>query len=151
MVQRFTVYDVLENKGFFRSNPANVGSQDGTGASLYKGPSQYPRMLFHPKGEERIIQQGEVISTPLGPKTIMQQREMIYKIVNNYPEENRLVKEGWHLHPADALRAAGKDAPETGAAQVIDDLEKKIALLLAQKAALEGIEVKDEPPNPMSL
>lgn len=137
MAQRFTVYDVLESKGYFKKNPANLNAQDSEGMSLYSGPVQYPKMVYHPEGKERILQEGEVINTPLGPKLIMQQRELIWRIVANAEEEKEAVKLGWHLHPAEALRAAGKEAPETGADQVIADLKRKIAELEAQKASLE--------------
>lgn len=137
MAQRFTVYDVMENKGVFRKNPANLQSQDDQGQSLYNGPVQYPKMLYHPKGEERILQEGEIINTPIGPKLIMQQRELIWQIANNSEEEAALLAAGWHQHPAESLRAAGKDAPATGADQVIADLRKKIEQLQAQQAALE--------------
>lgn len=137
MAQRFTVYDVLESKGVFKKNPANLNAQDDQGMALYAGPVQYPKMLFHPKGEERILQEGEVINTPLGPKLIMQQRELIWKLAKDSDEEALLRTEGWHIHPADALRAAGKEAPNTGADQVIAELKRKIAELEAQKASLE--------------
>jgi hypothetical protein len=158
MVQRFTVYDVLEAKGVFKKNPANVNSQDEQGATLYTGPVYYPRMIYHPTGEERIIQEGEVINTPFGPKVIMQQREMIWRIVNNAAEEAEATAAGWHLHPAEAMRAGGKEAPATGADQVITDLKRKIAALEAQQASLQKEETKPNPmqkeetkPNPISL
>lgn len=137
MAQRFTVYDVLESRGAFRKNPANLGSQDDSGQALYSGPVQYPKMVYHPKGEERIIQEGEVITTPLGPKLIMQQKELIWRIVENPAEEAEALKEGWHLHPAEAMQAAGKEAPETGADRVIENLKKRIAELEAQRQSLE--------------
>ena len=148
MAQRFTVYDVLEAKGTFKKNPANINSQDEQGATLYNGPVQYPRMVYHPTGEERITQEGEVISTPLGPKVIMQQREMIWRIVNNAGEEAEAIASGWHTHPAEAMRAGGKEAPATGADQVITDLKRKIEALEAQQASLEKAKPKQ---NPMSL
>lgn len=146
---RFTVYDVMEAKGVFRKNSANTSSQTDDGMTLYAGPVQYPKMLYHPTGEERVIQEGEVISTPMGPKLIMQQRELVNKIVNNEEEEKKLRAEGWHIHPAEAMRAAGRDAPATGADQVIEDLRKKIAELESQKASLERI--SPPPKNPLSI
>lgn len=137
MAQRFTVYDVLEGKGVFRKNPANLGAQDETGQALYSGPVQYPRMLYHPTGEERIIQEGEVINTPLGPKLIMQQREIIWQIVHTAEEEDREVAKGWHKHPADSMRAAGKEAPATGADHVIANLRRQIEQLQQQQRAVE--------------
>lgn len=148
MAQRFTVYDVLESKGYFRKNPANLSAQDDAGVALYNGPVQYPKMVYHPKGEERIVQEGEVINTPLGPKLIMQQRELIWRLVENKAEEAAALKDGWHLHPAEAMRAAGKEAPQTGADQVIAELKRKIEELQAQQASLER--ASPPPANPLS-
>lgn len=138
MAQRFTVFDVMEAKGVFKRNPANINAQNEQGQPLYNGPVQYPKMLFHPKGEERIISQGELVVTPLGPQRIMQQREIIYQVVNSKAEEDELVNQGWHTHPANAIRASGKEAPATGADQVIADLQRKIAELQSQQAQLLG-------------
>lgn len=145
MAQRFTVYDVLESKGYFRKNPANLGAQDESGQALYSGPVQYPKMVYHPKGEERIIQEGEVINTPYGPKVIMQQRELIWRLVNNFEEETEALRAGWHSHPAEAIRAAGKEAPQTGADQVIADLKRRIEELQKQQAALEKSAPRSNP------
>lgn len=151
MAQRFTVFDVMEAKGVFKKNPANIGSQNEQGVALYTGPVQYPKMLFHPKGLERIIQKGEIVVTPMGPQKIMEQREIIWRIVNNFEEEKALLAEGWHTHPARAIEASGKEAPATGADQVIAELQRKIVELQTQQAALIGGRV--EPPeeiNPLS-
>lgn len=144
MAQRFTVFDVMQAKGVFKKNPANIDSQTEQGVPLYQGPVQYPKMLFHPTGEERIIQQGEVIVTPMGPQRVMQQREIIWQVVNSPDEERKLIEAGWHTHPANAMRAGGKDAPATGADQVIADLQRKIADLQAQQANLLATQ-KPEP------
>lgn len=144
MAQRFTVFDVMQSKGVFKKNPANIDSQTEQGVPLYAGPVQYPKMLFHPKGEERIIQQGEVIVTPLGPQRVMQQREIIYQIVNSAEEEKNLISQGWHTHPAKAIQASGKEAPATGADMVIVELQRKIAELQEQQAALLSV----KPPEP---
>lgn len=148
MAQRFTVFDVMQSKGVFKKNPANIDSQTEQGVPLYQGPVQYPKMLFHPTGEERIIQQGEVIVTPLGPQRVMQQREIIYQVVNSPDEEKKLVEQGWHTHPANAMRAGGKDAPATGADQVIADLQRKIADLQAQQANLLATQKPETKPAP---
>lgn len=135
--QRFTVYDMLEAKGEFRKNGANRDSQTETGEPLYTGPHQYPRMLYHPTGEERIIVQAETVTTPYGPKQIGEQRELIYRIVNNAEEEAQARREGWHLHPAQAIAASGKVAPATGAEQTIEELKAEIARLQAKQQAVE--------------
>lgn len=150
MAQRFTVFDVLEAKGAFRKNPANISAQDEQGASLYRGPVQYPKMVYHPMGEERIIQEGEVIVTPLGPKLVMQQRELIWEIVNTPEEEAQMVADGWHLHPADAIRASGKTAPPTGADHVIAQLKRQIEELQAQAARLTTQQVQQPESLPLN-
>jgi len=145
MANRYTVFDVMEKRGDFRKNPANIGSQSDDGESLYSGPIQYPKMLFHPQGEEEIIYQGDVINTPYGPQKIMEQRAIIHKIAHNQAEEEALIAEGWHQHPAEAMVAAGKEAPATGADRVIADLQKKIAALEAQRTQLESIHPMSKP------
>jgi hypothetical protein len=144
---RFTVFDVMEAKGVFKKNPANIGSQDANGAALYSGPVQYPRMMYHPDGKERVIQAGEIVVTPMGPQRIMEQREIIHQIVNNYAEEQAAVAAGWHTHPSNAIRASGKEAPPTGADQVIADLQRKIKELEAQQKSLEASQAVEAQPE----
>lgn len=103
---RFTIYDALEQKGYFDSNPANSYARSPTdGSSLYTGPQEFPKMLYHPQGEEKIIVPGEILNTPLGAKMVGEQRELIWAIVNNEAENKALAAEGWHDHPAKAVRA----------------------------------------------
>ena len=79
---RFTIYDALEKSGYFDKNPANTFARDATtGATLFKGPVEYPKMMYHPLGETRVIVAAEVITTPLGAKEVGEQREMLYQIV----------------------------------------------------------------------
>lgn len=101
---RFTIYDAMAKNGYFDSNPANTYSRDKTtGEPLYQGPVEFPKALFHPEGEERIVVQAELIVTPLGPKAVGEQREMIFQIVKNAAEEAALRAEGWLDHPAKAI------------------------------------------------
>lgn len=103
---RFTIYDALEKSGYFDSNPANTFAREPTsGGPLYAGPIEFPKMLYHPEGEERVIVPAEIILTPMGPKPVGEQREMLHQIVVNAVEEAELVAEGWHDHPAKALKA----------------------------------------------
>jgi hypothetical protein len=146
MAQRFTVYDVMEARGDFRKNPANVYAQAPTGEAIFAGPVEYPKMFFHPEGKEMIIVQGEVVTTPLGPKTIGEQRALIHRICNNPDEEEQAVKEGWHRHPSQAIAAAGKEAPATGAEQTIEALKKQIEELQKKQKVLE----QHRAPNPLS-
>ncbi len=102
---RFTIYDKMQGDGYFSANPANPDSRDPTtGDSIYQGPVEFPKMLYHPEGEEKIIVPAEIITTPLGPKAVGEQRELIYEIVQNKAEEAVLLAEGWHTHPAPAMR-----------------------------------------------
>jgi len=142
---RFTVYDVLEARGEFRKNPANVGAQSDTGEQLYIGPVEYPKMVFHPTGEERITVPGEVITTPLGAKTIGEQRELINKLVRNQAEEEEAISAGWHRHPSQSIAASGKDAPATGQEQTIEALKKQIEELQAQQKRLQDLQTKVNP------
>lgn len=131
---QFTVYDMMEARGAFDSNPANPHSRGEDNQPLYVGPVPFPKMFYHPLGEERITNPGEVIETLRGPKTVGEMREMIFRLAHDAEEEAELRAEGWHDHPAKALAAAGKDAPEISPAQKIDDLEAKLAALQAQLA-----------------
>lgn len=101
---RFTIYDAMEQNGIFSSNPANPGSRDNDGNSLYTGPVEFPKMLYHPEGEQRIIVPAEIVVTPLGPRELNEQKEMLHLIVNNQAEADAALAEGWHDHPAKALR-----------------------------------------------
>lgn len=103
---RFTIYDALEKSGYFDKNPANSYARDMTdGSTLYKGPVQFPMMLYHPEGSEKIIVPAEIVSTPMGAKEVGEQRELEWKIVQNEAEMKGLLADGWHTHPAKAVRA----------------------------------------------
>lgn len=145
---RFTIYDALEKAGAFDSNPANTYARDrSTGATLYKGPVEYPKMFYHPQGEQKIIVPGELIATLMGPKLVNEQKELIWEIANDRQEEEKLRADGWHDHPAKAIRArieAGvadgslpattlKSIPAMSSDQRIKDLEAEIARLTSAK------------------
>lgn len=103
---RFSIYDAMERAGRFRSNSANADSQDPvTGARLYTGPVEYPKMFYHPEGEERITSPGEEV-TRMGRQEIVGRLfELIYQQADNPEQEETLRAEGWHDHPAKAIRA----------------------------------------------
>lgn len=153
---RFTIYDALEKAGYFDKNPANSYARDPVdGSQLYKGPVPYPKMLYHPEGEERITVPAEIVSTPMGAKEVGEQRELIHQIVSNEAEDKAAAADGWHDHPAKAIRArvmahvsgleaAGKLDPRTkqallssipnmGSTARISELEAEIARLTAMK------------------
>lgn len=129
----FTIFDMLAKKGLFRSNPANADSYDENG-SLYRGPVAYPKMLYHPKGETRVVEPAHMEPSPLGPVQIHERRELINVIVANAEEERQLREAGWHDHPADAMRAGGHAAPEMSPAERVTRLEAELATLRAEKA-----------------
>lgn len=141
----FTIYDVMEKKGAFSSNPANTSSYDPvTNAGLYRGPVPFPKMLYHPKGESRVTVPAEVVMGPYGPTRNSEQRELISKIVNDEAELAAALAEGWHQHPADAIaagltdeqKAAGVTAPVKGAAQ---ELQARNAEVDGLRAELEEL------------
>lgn len=101
--KRFTVFDMMEAKGDFESNAANAHSDQ------YKGPVPYPKMFYHPKGEERITQRADIVVTPLGAERHNEKRELIWRVANTPGEEQDLRAAGWHDHPTKAMKAAGKD------------------------------------------
>lgn len=136
--QRHTIYDVMDNLGVFDRNPANFGAQDEAGNQLYVGPVEYPKMLYHPKGEQRVTEPEKLEPTPIGPVRVPARYEMISAIAENAEAEAALRAEGWHDHPAKAISAAGGKAPPMGAAQVLSDKDRRIAELEAQLAAMAG-------------
>lgn len=153
---RFTIYDAMDKKGLFDTNPANVQSRDSEGASLYKGPIQYPKMFYHPLGETRVLKPATAEMTPFGPKMLGEQREIIHKVVHNAEEEKELRSQGWHDHPAKAIKASGKEPPPVSSETRVVDLEGQIAALQAaleeQKRFNEELEAKaghDSKVNPL--
>lgn len=153
---RFTVFDAMENRGAFSSNPANSHSRDKEGRMLYKGPLQYPRLMYHPKGREEIVVPGTAEMTPYGPVMRGEQRQIISKVIETEEEYKDAVALGWHDHPAKAIAEGNKTAlpeavrpvPAISSAQTISDLEKRLketqeALALAQSNIVHG--AKPEP------
>lgn len=130
--RRFTIYDMMEAKGIFELNPANPDSRGENGEALYTGPVPYPKMFYSPKGEERVTVPAEIIVTPLGPKAVGEQRELIHKLATNAEEEAALRADGWWDHPAKSIAAGGGKAPSMGSAAKISDLEAEIAKLQLQ-------------------
>lgn len=141
----FTVYDLMEKKGYFRSNPANRDAVDkDTRQSIYKGPVQYPKMLYSPKGEYRISQPAEIIATPMGPQRVGEQRELINKIVESEAEEAVLKALGWLDHPAKSIHAGGGEAPPVSSEESIKSLEQQVKDLMAELAAAQASVTVDQ-------
>lgn len=148
---RFTVYDKMENDGAFAGNPANPDSQSKEGESLYRGPIEFPKMMYHPEGQTEIIVNGEEIETPRGPKLINQQTAMISQVVANAAQEAQLLSEGWHDHPAKAIavraETTGEKVPSIGAQTVINSQEAEIRRLQAELAKLRDEAKSELPPS----
>ena len=144
--KRFTIFDAMENRGVFEANPANPGSRDHEGKSLYNGPVELPRMVYHPEGRERITVPATPEQTPFGPKWVGEQREVIFEIVHSLDEYKRLKAAGWHDHPAKAIAAGNKlvDAasarpvPPISSIETISDLEKQLAEMTAKLAEAQA-------------
>ena len=126
---RYTVYDAMEDRGVFDQNPANAQS------NFYRGPVEYPRMLYHPKGEKRMVVREEKVPTPLGIVTVPAQYELINRTVGSLEEEEEWVQKGWHHHPGEAMAAAGENRPEAGPPIDEDAIKKQIAQLQAKLAS----------------
>src|SRR5271166_1246523 len=138
---RFTVYDAMEASGYFSKNPANIGARDADGRSLYGGPVKFPMMLYHPQGEERVLVPGTKERTSYGTvETFGEQWEIISKVVTTEAELSEALAEGWHKHPAMAIKVANETwrkergltplpVPPISAGSLIADLEEKNRLL----------------------
>ena len=124
----FTVYHVMDQKGIFDDNPANTSSLE------FSGPQEFPKMLYHPKGEFRITVPAEILTTPLGPKLVGEQKELIWRVVNSAEEEKALLAEGWHRKPEDSL--AKREVEPVVQADPKAELEALRAELAAAKAKL---------------
>lgn len=142
---QFTIYHMMDMKGHFDSNPANQQARDSEGQGLYKGPVEYPKMLYHPQGAQKVISPERVEPSPIGPITIPAQLEVIHQIVQNAKEEEALVSKGWHRHPSGAIVAAGGEAPPISPAQIISEQDaeiKRLRDLLAKGKAPSKAEEK---------
>lgn len=122
---RFSIYDAMDENGVFDLNPNNTSSPEYMKA-------EYPKMLYHPEGQRRITVAAEIITTPMGPKAVGEQSELVNQIVNNEAEELQALEEGWHLFPRDAILAGAKAKPKTQ-----DSLEE---LALAQDLKIRELQ-----------
>lgn len=134
---RFTVFDVMESKGLFDLNEANMSSPQ------YKGPIEYPKMYYHPLGKTRVTQKAEILQTAFGPQKVGEQFEIISRVANDAGEAAKLEEQGWHDHPAKAIAASGGKAPAMTSRSGIADLERQLAIIQAQLSA-----AKANPPGP---
>lgn len=130
----FTIYDLMDKKGYFRSNPANRDAQGPNRENIYKGPQPYPKMFFHPKGETKVVVRAETVMTAFGPERVGEQREIIWKTVENEAEEAKARADGWWDTPAKSIHAGGGEAPPVSSAERVTELEAEMEALKAQLA-----------------
>ncbi len=139
----YTLYHSLAEKGFFDSNPANTQAVDADGRSIYRGPVQFPKMIYHPKGEEEITARGEKVATPFGPELLGVKKKIISKKVHSQAELDEALASGWHRFPADAIAASGKIPPPVGLGQKLVKKDEEIRRLTAMLADA-GIDPADD-------
>lgn len=152
---RHTIYDKMEHDGIFDLNSANAYARDNNGLSTYKGPVEFPKMMYHPKGEVKITRPAEAIATPFGPKLVGEEKQLISKTVNTREEELEALAAGWHSRPRDALKAraeiTGEElAPihETAQESEMEKMRKQLEELSVRNAELEIAAAKGSAPPP---
>lgn len=175
--RRFTIYDMMEEKGAFASNPANADAQDlKTGEPLYAGPVEYPKMFYHPEGQLFVAIPAMPETTPFGPKMLNEQKRLVTRVVKGKEEELEALAEGWHSHPAQAhaaRQALEAKAPPKGEyslgdastmAETIRRMQQQlwemqqasaalrpVALSEAERKELEELRALRQPPPPFPL
>lgn len=134
---RFTVYDAMEAAGAFSTNPANIGSRTEDGRPLYTGPVKFPMLVYHPQGFERVLVPGTMERTSYGTvEKFGELMELISKEVSSEEELAEALAEGWHKHPAGAIRKGNETwrkeqglkpvpVPPISASSRIADLEEQ--------------------------
>lgn len=136
-----TRYHVMEATGVFDQNPANPTARDDEGLSIYRGPVEFPKMLYHPKGETRVIVPGEVVLSPGGRESLVgQQSELVWQLAKDESEQAALVAAGWHLTPAKAIAAADdprRPVPPESPSQLLNDKDAEIEALRKQLAEMQ--------------
>ncbi len=146
-----TVYHALENAGKFDDNPANhFADPERDGQPFRTWPVRYPMVLYHPKGERRVIRAAQYEQTPFGPRMVNKHEEVITAVATNEAEEKRLRAAGWHDHPMKAEAAAGRAEVVITAEQKVQDLEGEIAKLRAEREALMAQALVAQPNVPVA-
>lgn len=144
--RRYSIYDVMEEKGVFEANPANIYAINHEKQSLYKGPVEYPKMFYHPTGEERIVNPGSVELINGQYVRMGELKEVIWQLAQDKSEEKALRKDGWHDHPSLALVAGGKAAPVKASPERLSEIDRQIALLNAEKDRMDQLETQTQSP-----
>lgn len=145
-LQRYSVFDHMERKGVFQTNPANPDSRDGQGQSLYKGPVGYPKMFYSPKGEEREISPEHLEFDRGREFTVPARHELVTAVVDSPEAERKLRAAGWHDHPAKAIEAGNRERAKLGKPlRLVPEMSSaELASRRALDAASEALEAKDE-------
>lgn len=141
---QFTIYDKMEQDGYFAKNPANLDSRGPQGEMIYK-KIEFPKMVYHPEGEFKITVPAEVVATPLGPKYVGEQRALVSKVVNSPEELAEARSAGWHLTPADSAARAKPVDPDSKKEIIVPasfetlfaDMQKQLKLLAEQNTSLQ--------------
>ena len=114
----FTIYDRLEETGYFDSNPANIDSRGPHGEQIYK-KQEFPKMVYHPEGQYKVTNPGEYIGTVMGPKLVGTQSELISKIVNDPEELAEALAAGWKRTPAESVGKSASGVPNMAVVEAI--------------------------------
>lgn len=155
--RRFTIYDAMEAAGIFEANSANSYSRDPTtGDTLYSGPVEFPKLFYHPEGEQELVPgcNPEDIETKGGKiLRVNEHWQLISKIAKNREEEKALREQGWHDHPSDSMRAnakLAKSAPAKTSTNRIAELESQIARLQADRDSTAAANLAAQASRPLS-
>lgn len=114
--QRFTIYDALESAGVFSANPANAGARKPDGTSLYKGPVEYPKMMYFPQQVVIVPASAEVgsLAGQYSGMSLNEQKALKDRIVNDAEEEEQAVSEGWVYTPIEAIEGINEKRTAKG-------------------------------------
>ena len=155
MARKPTVYSVfhrMDENGVFEANPANAGARDVNGLSLYKGPVEFPKMLYHPEGKFRVVNEGIVQTDPRTNMPLRDEQgnvirtgrieEVINQVVETPEQEADLLAQGWHKTPAEALRKASHPGVKAPEKTPLELAMEEIAQLKALVASTTAAQVK---------
>lgn len=114
--QRFTIYDALESAGVFSANPANAGARKPDGTSLYKGPVEYPKMMYFPQQVVIVPASAEVgsLAGQYSGMSLNEQKALKDRVVNDAEEEEQAVSEGWVHTPIEAIEGLNEKRKTKG-------------------------------------
>jgi hypothetical protein len=151
----YSIYHSMEDRGLFETNKANVQAVSNDGLSIYEGPVQYPKMLYHPKGELHCISQGILVtdrdSRPVfdetgKPKYAGAVWGVKNVIVESEAQEEEMVALGWHYTEAQALRANPETHLKAPPKTTHELQSEEIAALKKQIEEMKGKVVPDSKP-----